>query len=227
MTTSTPKVSIIIPCYNMAEYVVETLHSAHDQTFRDAEVIVIDDASTDSSVPRVAAINGRVIMHKENRGLAATRNTGWRLASGEFVLPLDADDKLDPTYLQKTVLMMTEGVGVVATWMEIFDSHTEFCGSPASTYPIFTPTRQSILDGNNLPCCSLIRRSVLEQVGGWPDTPKGSEDWALWAKITCQTNWQIKVLPEYLFKYRVRPNSMRSTMQPFEITREEIRRQNA
>lgn len=226
MNTS-PKVSIIIPCYNMEKYIQETIQSALAQTYPNKEILVMDDRSTDASVPITIATLGRVFMSKDNLGLAATRNRGWKIADGEFILPLDADDKLDPTYLERTVPLMTEGVGVVSTWMEIFDSHTEFCGSPTSTYPIFVPTRASILDGNNLPCCSLIRKSVLEEVGGWPNTPKGSEDWALWAKITCKTNWQVKILPEYLFKYRVRQNSMRSTMQPFEITREEIRSQNA
>lgn len=230
------KVSIIIPLYNLMHYVSETLNSAMNQVlgndpYPNTEIIVINDASTDDSwavveeyMKRDSRIKG--INLTENVGLPAARNIAIAASTGDLILPLDADDKIDSHYLEKTVPKMTDGVGIVTTYMEIFGYWPELTGHPGSGYPIFYPTKEQILNGNCLPVCSLIRKQAIADVGGYPEVMKnGSEDWALWAAIICKTNWQVEVVKEYLFHYRTRPGSMsrQATMAPFEESRARIR----
>lgn len=226
------RVSVIVPLYNLANYVGETIESVLNQTMQDFEIIVVDDCSTDNSlqVAREWAVRDpriKVIAHPVNLGLPATRNTAIAASEGEFILPLDSDDKIDPTYLEKTLPLMTEGVGVVSTWMEIFGARPERAGHVGSCYPIFYPTREQILNGNCMPVCSLIRKQTLRDVGGYPEEMReGSEDWALWVKIIVNRTWRVAICPEYLFYYRTRPGSMsrQATMMPFLQAREKIQR---
>lgn len=224
------KVSVIVPLYNLADYVAETLNSALNQTHQDVEIIVVNDASTDcswSAVEEYQKRDSRIrgINLKENVGLPAARNIAIKASVGEFVLPLDADDWIDSRYIEKTLAKMAPDVGIVATYMEVFGFWPHFTGAPGSSYPIFFPTKAQILNGNCLPVCSLVRKQVALDVGGYPEAMKnGSEDWAFWAAIITKTNWKVEVVPEYLFHYRTRPGSMsrQATMAPFEISKKRI-----
>jgi glycosyltransferase involved in cell wall biosynthesis len=224
------KVSVIVPLYNLADYVSETINSALAQTHTDLEVIVVNDASTDYSWfvveeyqkrdPRVRGIN-----LTENVGLPAARNIAIAASTGEFILPLDADDWIDPQYIEKTLAKMAPDVGVVSTYMAVFGYWPHRTGQPGSGYPVFYPTKEQILNGNTLLVCSLVRKQTALDVGGYPECMKsGSEDWAFWAAIICKTNWKVEVVPEYLFHYRTRPGSMsrQATMAPFEVSKKRI-----
>lgn len=234
------KVSIIVPLYNQGHFLPETLDSALAQTYHNYEIIVVNDASTDNSIEvanRYADKNPKriqVINNSVNLGLPATRNVAIRAATGSMILPLDSDDRIHPTFLQKTTSWMADDVGMVSTWINICpvpDMITKDCqphraGPPGSAYPIYVPTKQQILNGNCLSVCSLLRKSMLDQLGGYPEIMnRGSEDWALWALIANKTNWKIRVIPEYLFYYRVHKTSMcrSSHMAPFEESRNRIR----
>ena len=217
------KVSILIPLYNQGKFVTETLESIFAQTYKDFEVVCVDDASTDDSLAVVTkfADRVRVFSNPTNRGLPATRNIALGHSVGDLILPLDSDDWIEPDYLEKTVARMMDGVGVVSTWIHIFGLGRESTGAPGSSYPIFVPTLEQITSGNTLAVCSLIRRETLLEVGGWPeDFTRGSEDWALWCSIVALNKWKIDVIPEYLFHYRVHKNSMcrSKTMAPFSET---------
>lgn len=231
------KVSVIIPLYNQAEFVSETIESILNQTYKNYEIVVVNDASTDNSlevVSKYAQHIKAIITHPVNRGLPATRNTAIKNSTGELILPLDSDDKIDPTHLEKTTAAMVDGVGLVSTWLHIEPTQEmreqnhwpHHSGHPGSGYPIFPPTREQILNGNCLCVCSMFRRRVWEEVGGYPEEMnRGSEDWAFWAKIVCNTNWKVAVVPEHLFHYRVHPKSMcRSVhMAPFQESLARIR----
>lgn len=217
------KVSVLVPLYNQGKFVTETLESIFAQTYKDFEVVCVDDASTDDSLAVVTkfADRVRVFSNPTNRGLPATRNIALGHSVGDLILPLDSDDWIEPDYLEKTVARMTDGVGVVSTWIHIFGLGRESTGAPGSSYPIFVPTLEQITSGNTLAVCSLIRRETLLEVGGWPeDFTRGSEDWALWCSIVALNKWKIDVIPEYLFHYRVHKNSMcrSKTMAPFSET---------
>ena len=114
-----PRVSIVIPCYNQGEYIGDALESVSAQTFTDLETIIIDDGSTDaktrdvlSQVPNSVA----TVVRKPNGGLAAARNSGIERASGEYILPLDADDKIAPTCVEESVAAMERSVSSTSCW---------------------------------------------------------------------------------------------------------------
>jgi len=225
-------VSVVIPFYNQADYVLDAVRSVFAQTYKDFEIIIVDDASQEPlpwQINRYANRPNkkiRIIRNITNRGIAAARNVGIANATGDFILPLDADDSILPTFLECTVPEMIKGVGVVGTWLYMEpdsqcmqSGHTwQMLGPHDSSYPIFAPTREQILAGNSIAVCSLVRREALREVGGYPeDFPKGFEDWCLWASIVCKGNWKIKIVEEYLFRYRVQYKSMcrTGTMIPF------------
>jgi glycosyltransferase involved in cell wall biosynthesis len=236
------RVSIIVPLYNQADFVRETLDSALAQSYPDFEIIIVNDASTDGRSGQVAdayALGNpariRVIHNPVNLGLPATRNVAIRAATGELILPLDSDDRIHPDFLAKTTALMIDGVGLVSTWIHICPTEDmirkghspHMTGQPGSGYPIYPPRREQILNGNCLSVCSLLRKSMLDELGGYPESMnRGSEDWALWAMIVWKTNWATRVVREHLFYYRIHKDSMcRSThMAPFEESKAKIRR---
>jgi glycosyltransferase involved in cell wall biosynthesis len=150
------KVSVLVPLYNQGKFVTETLESIFAQTYKDFEVVCVDDASTDDSLAVVTkfADRVRVFSNPTNRGLPATRNIALGHSVGDLILPLDSDDWIEPDYLEKTVARMTDGVGVVSTWIHIFGLGRESTGAPGSSYPIFVPTLEQITSGNTLAVCS-------------------------------------------------------------------------
>src|SRR4051812_15947600 len=105
-----PLVSVIVPCFGQAHYLPEAVGSVLAQTFTDWECIIVDDGSPDDTAAvaaRLAAGDDRIkIVRQENRGLPGARNAGIRAARGRYILPLDADDRLEPTMLEKTVAVL-------------------------------------------------------------------------------------------------------------------------
>src|SRR5208282_3959485 len=101
------------------------------------------------------------VVSQENMGLSYARNAGINASTTEpheFILPLDADDWIDPNYLQKTVPLMQERVGIVGTHAAVF-------GIKSYIWRTFSPTIEQLKKDNSIPVCSLIRRSALQEVG--------------------------------------------------------------
>ena len=121
--TSSPLVSIVIPCYNGSEFISDAIGTVLSQSYENWEIIVIDDGSEDGSVDVVGGFEDdriRLLRHSENRGIAATRNTGIEAASGEFVAFLDQDDLWDERKLEKSVRAASEldNPGLVQTGLK-------------------------------------------------------------------------------------------------------------
>lgn len=198
MASTAPRVSVIIPLYNKVQYIGECLDSVFAQTYKDFEVIVVNDGSTDGFRANDWNINAK-FLNLTNRGIAGARNAGVMNSTGEFILPLDADDLIDPTYLEKTVPMMTAGVGVVSTDMQRFGTQNELIPARIQTY------EQERLY-NEIPVCSLIRREAFLEGGGYTPRVPGYEDWALWTDIL-RRGWKMAVVNEPLFLYRTGCNT--------------------
>lgn len=121
------KVSIIIPCYNQAEYVGESIESALKQTYENLEIVCINDGSTDNSSEVIKSYaekykNIVFLDEKTNRGVCCARNMAIAASSGEYILPLDADDKIEPQYVEKAarVLHNNPKVGIVYCKADFF-----------------------------------------------------------------------------------------------------------
>jgi predicted O-linked N-acetylglucosamine transferase (SPINDLY family)/glycosyltransferase involved in cell wall biosynthesis/GT2 family glycosyltransferase/SAM-dependent methyltransferase len=207
--TPAPAVSVIVPCYKQAHYLPEAVASVVGQTFADWELIVVNDGSPDetSRVARdlIARHPGRRIrlLEKPNGGLADARNAGIREARGRLILPLDADDKLHPQMLQKTVALLKARprVAIVYTDLARFGSVTDVVALPEYDF-------KKLVHQNQLNCCSLFRREAWAAVGGYnPNMKLGYEDWDFW--IGCgEKGFFGQHLPEPLFFYRVKNSSM-------------------
>lgn len=200
------KVSIIIPCYKQAHFLHRAIESALAQTYANVEVIVIDDGSPDNA-SEVASRYPVTLIRQENRGLCAARNAGISIATGEFFLPLDADDTIDKDYLLITVPEMDDkNVGVVYTAMSTVDERYNTmreCMTPALEINL-----ENLKHNNQLYICSLIRMEALKQAGGYnANMIHGYEDWNLWIDIA-KREWKFKLVPLPLFNYMIKEQSM-------------------
>jgi glycosyltransferase involved in cell wall biosynthesis len=120
-----PAISVVIPCYNLGEFLDQAVQSVLDQTIQDVEILVVDDGSTDEATRQLIASYRRprtVVLRTTNQGLARARNFGLQHARGRFVSFLDADDLLRPTFLEKAVAVLerNERVAFVSCWLKTF-----------------------------------------------------------------------------------------------------------
>ena len=201
-------VSVIVPCYNLGEYVEEAVDSVLAQTYTDFEVIVVNDGSTD---PHTNAVLDKLtrprttVFTTANQGLPAARNYAIDRAKGKYICALDADDKLHPRFLEKTIAVL-EGdpsVTFVSTWVECFGSENWTWRQERCDFP-------KLLAECVVLTASPVRREALEAVGRY-DTERylfGSEDWDLWITLV-ERGHQGIIIPEILFYYRQREGSMR------------------
>ncbi|MBF0560171.1 MAG: glycosyltransferase, partial [Nitrospirae bacterium] len=206
------KASIVIPCYNHGHYLTEALASALSSDFDDYEVIVVDDGSTDESTlciieelkSRFSEKQNVIFISQENKGLAGARNNGIKASKGEYILPLDADNKIRPHYLKKAAALLDNNpdIGVVYAYAKYIGEKDGFW-----EFPAFDARRQLL--GNYVEACSVFRRSVWEDCGGYDPNMgiMGYEDWDLWIGAM-ERGWKFHLIKEPLFEYRVVNGSM-------------------
>jgi glycosyltransferase involved in cell wall biosynthesis len=205
-----PKVSVVIPAYNSMEYLPQTLESVLQQSFRDFEVLIVNDGSCDHieqwgaelADPRVKLIS------QVNQGVSAARNTGIAQAQGEYIAFLDSDDLWELSKLAKQVQCLeAEGeVGLVHTWMFFADEQGKSTGrvlrSDAEGW-----VWEQLAERNMVACSSvMVRRSCLESVGVFDPGLRINEDWDLWIRIA--SRYPFAVMKEALVYYRQLPTSI-------------------
>lgn len=205
-----PKVSVIIPCFNLGKYIHEAINSVLAQTFRDFEIIVVNDGSTDAETNSILDDLNRPeirLINTSNQGLASARNNGIGEAKGKYILPLDADDKIAPSYLEKAVRILdeNENIGIVYCRAERFDQENSKWDLPEYEF-------SKILIDNLIFCSALFRAADWKRVGGYkPSMIYGWEDYEFWLSII-ELQREVCRIPEYLFFYRKRTDSMVSVM---------------
>jgi glycosyltransferase involved in cell wall biosynthesis len=205
-----PRVSIVIPCYNLGAFLQEAVDSVLAQTYRDFEILIVDDGSTDSrTVQMLCSWDGPKsrVVRTENRGLAAARNTGIRETAGEFVCCLDADDRLRPDCLELAVhtLDAEPDLGFVSHWLHAFGDE-EWDWQPARC------DLPMLLDANTVNGAALVRRRVLQSMGGYDESMRdGCEDWEFWIRAA-EAGHRGTIVPEVQYEYRRRIDSMSRAM---------------
>ncbi len=204
-------ISVVIPTYNHAHFLVDAIESALAQNYPLVEIIVVDDGSTDNTPEIMAAYTDRVhYIRQANRGLSGARNTGILAARGEFIALLDADDFWQPTYLQVTqaTLAADSGLGAVHTGMQFVNAQGNPLSQPgAGTTVPADQMYDRLLDGEFFaPSAVLVRRWALAAAGLFDLELRASEDWELWLRISHP--YRFAGLPEALLNYRVHGNNM-------------------
>lgn len=204
-------VSVIIPCYNMGAYVGEAVASVLAQTYRDFEIIVVDDGSDDPATGRcldtLVAVGAIRLIRTSNQGVSAARNRGIEAAAGQYILPLDADDLIAPDFLEKTVRILNQQpeVGIAGTDALLFGAANEI-----RRLPVFSFHR--LLSENLFFATSLFRKSDWQAVGGYCEAMRfGWEDWEFWIAMTRRGVTAVRI-PEPLFLYRIRSESRDRSM---------------
>jgi GT2 family glycosyltransferase/uncharacterized membrane protein YbhN (UPF0104 family) len=202
---SAPAVSIVVPCYNGGRYLNALMESLAAQAFRDFEVIIVDDGSTDAETHRfLDGIGAGVrILRQENRGLPAARNAGFRAARAELVVPLDCDDLLEPAFLAE----MVDALAGAPPETAFAFSHMRLVGEIEGVLPRhFNRFDQLFL--NQLPYCMLIRKSAWAAVGGYDESMRaGYEDWEFNIRLASAGFVGVEV-PKPLFVYHVSSGGM-------------------
>jgi glycosyltransferase involved in cell wall biosynthesis len=207
MTTDSPKVSVVIPTFNEADsgYLAQAIQSVVDSTFRDFEVIVIDDGSTDETGAVVDRFSDGVRYHRqENRGTAAARNTGVKLARGEYIALLDDDDLFLPHRLERQVPVLDRNPQVALVYGQAIRFHE------ATGEEEVWPIGEAIAEGrifdrlfyhNMIPALTVLaRRSVIENLGGFNESLRCTDDWELWLRIC--SDHEVRAIPEPLARFR-------------------------
>ncbi len=193
---SAPVVSVIIPTYNCADYIAQTLEGIFHQTFQDLEVIVVDDGSTDRTREIVAGYPRVCLISQQNAGVCAARNRGIREAKGRFICLIDHDDYWFPDKLARQIEAMDNypDSGVIYTdftlWFpeqgvfpEVWSLHKPVAGNPVDPDYSGWIYHQLLLDCWVLTSTALFRSTVFQDCGGFDEALPYSEDWELWLRI--------------------------------------------
>lgn len=209
-------VSIIIPCYNQAHYLPEALGSVLVQTYENWECIIVNDGSPDNTEqvalewcnkdPRFRYIK------KQNGGLSSARNFGIDTAMGKYIVVLDADDKLHSLYIAKCIQTFED----VQTCALVYSEATKF-GSENCRWDLERYSYLRLLSTNMIFCSAMYKKSGWKDAGGYDEGIRfGMEDWEFWLRLL-DKNSIVKQLPESLFFYRVKADSMFKKMKTEDI----------
>jgi glycosyltransferase involved in cell wall biosynthesis len=206
-----PKISIIIPAYQQAEYLEDCIESCYNQTKTPHEIIVINDGSTDETreiaerymFKDFPLIDSPVkVINQVNKGLASARNTGIMAATGDYILPLDADDILRETAIATFTkeIMETNADIIAPSFVEFGKSDRQVIIEPFDM--------ETFKKGNRIGYFCCVRRSALVECGGYsPKMKWGFEDYHIWFDLFSRGK-TIAPIKDILVGYRVKERSM-------------------
>lgn len=198
------KVSVIMPCYNDGQYIREAIDSVKNQTYSNIEILVIDDGSDDKETCQILnqLPSDVFILKSEHLRPAGARNLGIRRATGKYILPLDSDDKIDSTYVEKCVSILddNEKIGAVYCYADLF-------GEKSGAWELPQYSFRNMLIDNIVFVTAMFRKDDWERAGGFDTSmDSGMEDYAFWISIL-SLGKDIYQIPETLFHYRIKKTS--------------------
>ncbi len=201
-----PLISIIVPCYNQAQYLSEALQSVLDQTYTNWECIIVNDGSPDNTeeialewIKKNTKFN---YLKKQNGGLSSARNEGIKIAKGEWILPLDADDYISTNYLELASKEFNKkNIKLIYGNAEKFGEETGFWSLPDYSIEI-------LAHKNVIYCTAFFKRKDWETIGGYDEKMiYGLEDWDFWISLL-ESGGEVHKINQICFYYRIKNNSM-------------------
>ncbi|MFG6502974.1 glycosyltransferase family 2 protein [Microbacterium sp. P05] len=225
-----PRVSVVIPCYNYARYLPAAVASALDQRNVDVDVVIVDDASTDDSHEVAAALADReprirVVRHARNAGHVETSNEALSLATGEYVVKLDADDMLAPGALARSTALMQTFPGVVFVYgkpVAFQDDPPGFSDAAASSWTVWSGERWTarlLRRGRNVIMQPevTVRRDAVEASGGYRTQLRWAEDYNWWMRLAALGDvGRVNGVPQGF--YRVHGESFQRSADDLELS---------
>lgn len=203
---SEPLVSIIVPCYNQEKFISETIQSVINQTYTNWECIIVNDGSSDNSNEVINSLiinNKRIkLLQQENQGVCVARNNGIKNSNGQFILPLDGDDLIDKSYLEKAITYFLNNPDTTLVYCKAdrFDKKNKYWNLPKYNY-------KNEIWNNCIFCSAIYKREDYDKTNGYNvNMKKGLEDWDFWLSLLNE-NSKVYQIPEILFHYRYQKKS--------------------
>ncbi len=203
-------VSVVIPCYNQAEYIEETVDSVLKQSYVPIEIIIVNDGSTDNSgnvieeiISKYPTIKSIVI---KNSGVSRARNIGIENAEGKYILPLDADDLIEPDYIKLAVEEFQKNPDLL-----VVTAKGRFFGKETGDWNLEDFSMKKMLHGNVVFCPSIFKKSDWQKVGGFDENMTHLEDWEFFIRLTSLAPEQVKRLDYRALNYRIKELGARNT----------------
>lgn len=198
-----PLVSIIVPCYNQAQYLDECLQSVVEQTFENWECIIVNDGSPDNTEKIAQEWVSRdyrfKYYHKENEGVSSARNLGILKSLGEFLLTLDGDDKLGQDYLRLIIEEFKNDKSLTIVY-----SNARFFGTVEKFWNLPNFELKEFLLDNCIYCSAIFKKVDFLKTGGYDENMKyGYEDWEFWINLISHSDiFKVKKIDYVGFYYR-------------------------
>jgi len=214
-----PKVSVIIPTYNRQKLLPKAIKSVLNQTFKNFELIIVDDGSTDNTKEIIKEFQKRdpriKYIWQENFGApAGPKNTGIKNSKGEYIAFLDDDDEWLPEKLEKQIELFEDNIGFVGCNILIVDQISQLLKKfkmPEYPYKIFF---EKLLGGDFTFTSSIVvvKREVLDEFGFFDENLKFGDDWDLWLRIS--KKYRFAFVPDFLVKYYIHQGSTMPHLHP-------------
>ena len=211
-----PLVSIAIPCYNHAPYIRQCIESAIAQDYRNIELIIIDDGSSDDSVRIIEqllpACRERFVRFefrsRPNKGISATSNEALQWLTGKYFAALDSDDILMPEKISRLVPVLEAEPEIAGVFcgLETIDEQGTVFGQQSAEQCYFTFDEIILHKHTFATPGMLLRMATVRQVGGYQNAV-GIQDWYMWLKLT-EAGYRLKAVPDVLVKYRKHMNNI-------------------
>lgn len=200
-----PKISAVIPVYNHQDFIADCIQSVLNQTYKDFEIIVIDDGSTDSTPEIIYGFGDKVkYVRQQNRGVAAALNTAIRHSAGEYIAWLSSDDAFMPTKLNEQINFLNKNpdIDIVYTDFYYIDSTGKIISTARSPY--YEDKREflcNMLISNFINGCSIMfKRTCIDKVGYFDENMKYHADGDMWFRML--KHFKFGHIPKPLLRYR-------------------------
>ena len=210
---NSPLVSIVVPLYNQRDYIQEAIDSVRNQSYPNWELIIMDDGSTDDGkqiVLDVKKYDQRIFLYtQQNSGPSITRNEAILRSTGKYILPLDGDDKIAPTYIEKAVEYLESHPNCKLVYCK-----AEKFGAESGSWPLPEYKYENLLWENMIFCTAMFRRSDYDKTIGYnPNMVLGLEDWDFWLSLLSPED-EVHRIEEVLFYYRIKSISRTTELSP-------------